>query len=206
MLPVKEIVLYDDCKLTKDVYGSGEYNVFAYTYAYNFSKMRDAALEEGENLDRFLSRQILAGMVRRPVRDKLMFFYTPWPDPEYVIISVSSRSMKAKCQWLLHLIDYCSYGEEYLRATGKPFMYWDGKELHRIYEAPPKVSARSKYICDLGSSYGLTVSKAPAAQYREIARNRTENWEYSAVPAEEEEQIAIEGKQQVLHHSFYMLL
>lgn len=206
MLPVMELGLLMDCKIRKDVFGSGEDNVLAYTYAYNFEKIRDAAQREGENLDTFLSRKILAGMHRHPVQDKLVFFYATSSEPEYVLISVSSYAMKAKCQWLLKLIDYCSFGEEFLRPNAQPFMHWDGQQLRRIYPLPPEHNPRGKYICDLGSYYGLTVGKVPAARYREIAKDKSENWDYSAIPKDEQERVETEGKEMMLRHSFYTLL
>lgn len=206
MLPVMELRLLMDCKIRKDIFGSGEDNVLAYTYAYNFEKIRDAAQREGENLDTFLSRKILAGMRRHPVQDKLVFFFATSSEPEYVLISVSSYAMKAKCQWLLKLIDYCSFGEEFLRGNAQPFMHWDGQQLRRIYPLPPEYNPRAKYICDLGSYYGLTVGKVPAARYREIAKEKSENWDYSAIPGEEQECMEIDGKEMTLHHCFYTLL
>ncbi len=206
MLPVMELGLWADCKVRKDVFGSGENNVLAYTYAYDFEKIRDAVLRAGENLDTFLSRRILAGMSQNPVKENLLFFYAVSPDPQYVLISVSSYSMKAKCQWLLKLIDYCAFGEEFLRGNAQPFMYWDGKQLSRIYALPPKFSQHAKYICDLGSCMGLTVGKVPVARYREIAKDKTENWDYSVIPEDEQERIEVDGKECVLHHRFYTLL
>jgi len=206
MLPVMGLGLLMDCKISKDVFGSGEDNVRAYTYAYNFEKIREAAQQAGENLDTFLSRKILAGMNRHMVKDKLVFFYATSPEPEYVLISVSSYVMKAKCQWLLKVIDHCSFGEEYLRGNAQPFMHWDGEQLWRIYPLPPEYNPRTKYICDLGSYFGLTVGKVAAARYREIAKEKSENWDYSAIPEEEQEHMEIEGKEMTLRHSFYTLL
>lgn len=206
MLPVMEIGLFMDCKISKDVFGSGENNVRAYTYAYNFREICEAAHAEGENLDTFLSRKILAGMNKHAVKDNLVFFYATSQEPEYVLVSVSSYAMKAKCQWLLKLIDYCSFGEEFLRPNAQPFMHWDGKQLRRIYPLPLEHNPRAKYICDLGSYYGLTVGKVAAARYREITKEKPENWDYSAIPNDEQERVEMDGKELMLRHSFYRLL
>lgn len=202
-LPLINLNLKEICHHSSN-FLSGQAGIIGYTYAYDFAGLSKAAIEKGENLDGYLSKAILRGMSDHPVKSKLLFFYAPLVN--LIFLSVTSSGSKARCDFLHDVKGYAEYGQEFVRDEAKPFMLWDGGNLHRLYQLPQEYDRDGFYISDLCSGFGLSVEETNEETYRLIAADRAGSYEYSVVPMQHEEIINYNNRKHLLLHSFYRLV
>jgi hypothetical protein len=202
-LPLIDLNLKELCHHSSD-FLSGRKGIVGYTYAYDFARLSEAAVEKGENLDGYLSKAILRGMSDHPVKGKLLFFYAPLA--HLIFLSVASHSLKARCDFLHEVRGYSEYGQEFVRDEAKPFMLWDGGNLHRLYQLPKDYNPEGFYISDLCSGFGITIEETSEETYQRTATDRAGSYESSAVPTQHEEIVNHNGRKHLLLHSFYRLV
>lgn len=204
MLPVIKISTKDIFVAVEDFMEPGKINISVQTFAYDFTEFKKGLESKNENADRLMSKTILVGMMQKQFKSKIMFFYSPYS--EYTFISAALLKLNSNLNWLRNIPGYSEYGQENLKPNARPFLYWDGDNLHRIYYIPDYEPSTS-YINDFGSLYGLLSSDTDPDTYNRVKLNKAnKTWDYSIVPDEHEEIITVKNKKLVLLHSRYELI
>jgi hypothetical protein len=175
--------------------------IVGFTFSFYFSEVRGAAERAGQNLDTFLSRRFLRGLHDKPVKGKALFWYAP--HNEFIFLSVTGQGMDDEQGWVSNIPGVCDWGREPLRDNARPYMYWDGKRLRRIYKLPGARRKGARYVSDLGALTGLCVMKVDKEEHRRLRGDVVEHWDYCVLPEDEEESVTEGGKNLVLSHAFW---
>jgi hypothetical protein len=179
----------------------------AYTgqsFAYRDEDLRGRADTTKQNLDQLLSRELVYGFTRHPVKRKSLL----WLGRRYgcVIITVCDGRGQVNPGWLCKITGYFESGNDYVGTIDRPYAYWDGGNLHRIY---PEASIRSgprAHVCDFGNAFGWTAGETDSDDIGEVEETLTANpdaWEYSIVPESHEEVVTVNNARCLLLHSRY---
>jgi len=203
LLPLIKINLTECCQITEDIVILGKHNIAVQTYAFNFDEFLEGLKKNNENADVHLSKTILQGLMQKPLKSKILFFFSP--NSQFNFISAALLKLQSNLHWLSNIYGYVESAQEYLKPNARPFMYWDGNNLHRIYDIT-NYDPSSNYINDFGSIYGLASSETEEEMYKHIKANTdNQSWDYSIVPKEHEEIVTIKEKKFVLLHNRYEL-
>ena len=120
-------------------------------------------------------------------------------------------------EWAREIPGYFESGRDSIDDGARPFAYWSGQNLHRLYPAesllpfpaedgsPVEVTDDMEFVSDLGSGFGWTVAQADPAIAKGIRASGEENWEYSLVPHHAEEIVQVGELRCVLLHSRYTI-
>lgn len=204
MLPLIKINTKSIFTEVEDFMHPGNMNIVVQTFAYDLTNLIKGLRNKNTNVDRLFSETILAGVMQKQFKSKVMFFYSP--HSKFTFISAALLKLNSNLNWLCNIQGYSEYGQEYLKPNAKPFMYWDGDNLHRIYYLPD-YNPSEYYVNDFGSLFGLLSSDTNQDSYNRIKRNEANNtWDYSIVPDEHEEILTVKNKKFVLLHSRYELI
>lgn len=212
MLPTLRLDLGKLCDFAPDINRMGEPRIVGYSYAYQLDRIREAALAGDNNLDAYLSGAILRGLNEHPVRSELLFWYSPYHLArrgdlggfvDFVMLTVCCKTREVKCSWLHALPGLFDSGRDFVPDNAQPFLYWNGKNLCRIYRLQADWDANSLFLCDLGSFVGLAVEATDEANYRRIEDNKIVYWDRSVVPSQAQEVLTVAGKRAVLLHAFW---
>ena len=185
-------------------------------YAYRIDPLQKAVAQAGENLDTFLTGHIARGIHSKPFKKKALFWF--WGVPGMVFLAVTKAGPKASCDWMRKIPGFYDVGEGHVQLAASPFMYWDGKTIHRVYAQPASTAldeaeefeeeestGNDFYIVDFGSASRLYSTKTTEESYLEIKNDMREHWEYSAVPQDSEQILPLGGTSLVIKHAFYEL-
>lgn len=188
------------CRVNSD-FLSGRRGVVGRSYLYNLDTLRETASELNENVDRFITMRLASGLDSKPVRSRLMFWYAPGNN--LVWLTACDKALKVGCYWMGNIPGYIDSGDEFVRDSARPYAYWNGRNLYRIYEFPEYFDASAFYASDLCNLFGLNVGTCEEWMYRLIRDERTEKWDYSVVPQSSEEIVDCDGKKLVVLHAFW---
>ncbi len=203
MLPLIKINPNNILHVVENFLSPDNINIVGQTFAYRFNDLLSRLKEKNENMDRYFSTRILEGMSKKPLKSEMLFFYSPHGD--FSFISAALLKLNINLNWMSKFAGYYESGQDYLKQNSQPFMYWDGNNLHRIYNIPD-YDPSFKYINDFGSLYGISTSEAEDFYYnRTLLNEDSETWDYSIVPDESEEIVTINGNKYVLLHSRYVM-
>lgn len=180
---------------------SGRRGFVGRSYLYHLDQLRDAAIDAGENVDRFITKHLAAGMAAKPVKSKLLFWFAPGNN--LVWLSACDRALKVGCFWMRDLPGYWESGQEFVRDNARPYAYWNGSNLYRIYELPEYFDEHAFYASDLGNAFGIGLSECDEDMYSYIRDERQEKWDYSVVPQEGEEITDVDGRKLVVLHAYW---
>lgn len=197
------------------------------TFSYRYEEMKKAALASNENLDEFLTRHIAGGMLKKQLKRKYFFWHAS--QSELIFITACDRYLKAGFGWLRDIPGYYDSGQDYVRSNATPFLYWEGGRLIRTYPAPQvdtrddfddsfdpddfdglqeldeEISDEQFYVNDFGTVSGIALLPADIEDYRRIAEDKEEYFDYSVVPTIEQTAFKINGKDFTLHHAHFQL-
>ncbi len=202
MLQLIEINYQKVCQIVQDYASPGYFRTVVQSFVCDFEELSKGISINRENEDRVFTKIILSGIVKKQPKSNILFFYTPFS--KILKISVATRKLNTDFMWLREIPGYCEYGQDYLNEIAKPFLYWDGKNLIRIYHIPD-YNPDNHYINDFGSLYGLMSFETNEENYNDIKENRDKiHYDYSVVPKDPEEIITHKDKKYVLLHSRYI--
>lgn len=214
-LPTVELNLDQLCSLGTPWHVSNS-SIVGQVYAYRIDPLQKAVMEAGENLDVFLTARIAKGIHSRPFKKKALFWF--WGVPGMIFLAVTKAGPKANFDWLRNIPGFYDFGEGNIRLDASPFVYWDGKIIHRVYAQPTSTGlddmeefeeeespGNDFYIVDFGSASKLYTARTTEETYLEIKEDMQEHWEYSAVPQKSEQHLALDGTSVVIRHAFYAL-
>lgn len=203
MLQVIDIKITEICKTAIDFMAGGQEKIVVESFAYHTNEIIGDVKEDKINIDQYFSRLILYGLSASKLKTNILFFYVPLGD--VTLICAADNKHNIDHYYLSKTNEYFESGQEYLHSNARPFIYWDGKNVTRIYALPDEYSDEKYYFNDFGSLYGLFTSESDEEYYYELKSNPGEFWDYSIVPKEQEEIITYKNKKLVLSHSFYRL-
>jgi ADP-ribose pyrophosphatase YjhB (NUDIX family) len=212
-LPIIELDLDQLCMVTL-VWKSYACSITGQSFSYSVEPLKDAVLSAGENLDGFLTRRIAMGMKQKPTKRKVLFWYAV--SAEDVLLTVTDIGFKTKCGWLKEIPGCYQSGKSPIQKTASPFIYWDGKSLHRVHPIPEMAepddafgegpSGQNRFlVLDMGGVLGVVVTRTNEQSYMEIKNNRAAHWDYSVVPESGEETFSDAGKDYTVRHAFFKL-
>jgi hypothetical protein len=193
-----------------------EWACTGYSVAYLIERIRGYSAPLAENIDEYLSHKLLDGFTRHPVkRTVLVWFGLVY---ESAVLTFSYKRDDYTPTWSCDIPGYFESGRDVVTPNARPYAYWDGNNLHRLYLAqslvPPKreddcgdeaPTADSEFACDFGPLYGWTIGSVDPGITQAMRRGDPEFWEYSLVPSEAEQIVRIGEKRAILLHSRYTI-
>jgi hypothetical protein len=201
LLPTLNLDLSKVCQSRADLFAGGKTSFIGRTRCYHLDQLRDAASKSNENVDRFITKHLAAGMATKPVKSELLFWFAPGND--LIWLTPCDKALRVGCWWMNEIPGYWESGTESVRDNAKPFSYWDGKNLSRIYSLPDRFHEGALYLNDLGTLFGLAVEECDEEMYCAVRDERMERWDYSVVPSESQEIVELEGKKLIVLHAFW---
>ncbi len=171
-------------------------------YWFTWNEVLDAAREEAMNIDRFLTCRLSLFLTKKKPKSNILIFYTPTQDR--FVVTVCSRR-RVNFLDVLHstagMPGYMEYGQDYVPVTARPFLYYGGMEIFRVYDVDnPKPGAF--YVSDFGNLFGLTTFTVSKDDYVRIKTDVQSHVEYSVVPQLPTEEVKHLGVSVLLQHAF----
>lgn len=194
---------------------TGEGACSGHDVALRMEELRSQSEDLKLNLDRFLSDHLVRGFSLNYVKRPILIWFSIRFD--CVILSFSDKLDRYCPEWAVGIPGYFEGGRGVVEANARPYAYWNGQNLHRLYPAEsfvPRpdedgepVAARDdmEFVCDFGSLFGWMVGEADSDTAERIKAGGEESWDYSVVPHEPEEIVRIGDMRCVLLHSRYTL-
>jgi hypothetical protein len=215
MLPLLELKLTATASPFKD-FATGELAYAGYAVAYLMECLRECSAPLAENLDEYLSHKLLDGFTRHPVkRTVLIWFGLVY---ESAVLTFSAKRDDYCPTWSYEMPGYFESGRDVVTPNARPYAYWDGNNLHRLYQAQSLVLPKHdddwgdeaqttdpEFACDFGPLFGWTIGPVDPGIAKAMRRGDPEFWEYSIVPREAEQIVKIGEKRAVLLHSRYTI-
>ena len=214
MLPLIELKLTALAAPFNDPF-TGNWVCNGHAVALRMDRLRSESEARGLNLDGLLSHQLARGFslnyVKRPI---LVWFGLRF---DCAILTFSDKLDRYYPEWAREIPGYFESGRDSIDDSARPFAYWSGQNLHRLYPAesllpfpaedgsPVEVTDDMEFVSDLGSGFGWTVGQADPAIAKGIRAGGEENWEYSLVPHHAEEIVKVGELRCVLLHSRYTI-
>ena len=215
MLPLIELKLTALASPFNDPF-TGGWACNGHDVALRMDELRAQSEEQHLNLDHFLSQQLARGFglnyVKRPI---LVWFSLRF---DCAILTFSDKLDRYYPEWAREIPGYFESGREAIGGNARPYAYWSGQNVHRLYPAesmiprpdedgaPVAATEDMEFVCDFGSVFGWIVGQADPVIAEGIRAGGENNWEYSLVPHEPEEIVRIGGLRCVLLHSRFSLI
>lgn len=184
-------------------FGRGRYSFLGHAFAYYFNEVVKSAQKQRKSLDRVLTELVLAGITAHPVKSKLLFWFSA--TNELLFLTVSDVRHKLHPMWMCALAGYMECGSDYVHPNARPFLYWDGGNLTRVYPPPGEREPGQTYLCDLGALMGYNVGWGDEGAVERTRMADPEFTVYSIVPEQPEEVVTVGKRKCVLSHAFYAL-
>ncbi len=201
MLPILQLRIPELCRIETDLLRGGQKIIVGQTTCYHFDELTAAAASANENIDRFLTKAIVAGLAGKPVKSRLLFWYAP--GNEHLFLSFTDKRLQVYFPWMHEIPGYFEQGREPLHDNAAPILYYDGKNTHRIYELPKDFEDEKLYLSDFCGLGGIYLGETDEEMYEYVNANPVEKYDYSIVPRESEEILTVKGKKHVLLHAFW---
>jgi len=201
MLPKIEIQISKICKLGFNL-RTGERGPIGDSYWFEWDAVLDAVKKQKLNLDTFLTLRLAHSLANKKPKSNILVFYAPTND-RFALTVCSRRSVS-----LLDVLDstagmpgYLEYGQGHVQPVARPFLFYNGKEIYRVYEVEDP-EPDEYYVCDFGNAFGLTTSPAEKEEYEDILSDSESDPVYSAVPREPTTEVDYLGTPIKYHHAF----
>ncbi|HLF83828.1 MAG TPA: hypothetical protein VI837_06620 [Blastocatellia bacterium] len=191
MLPTLNLDLSKICQSRIDLFAGGKTSFIGRTRCYHLDQLRDAARQSNENLDRFITKHLAAGMGTKPVKSELLFWFAAGND--LIWLTPCDKALRVGCWWMNEIPGYWESGTEGVRDNAKPYAYWDGNNLYRIYALPESFHEDALYLNDLGTLFGLAVEECDEETHCSFRDEPMERWDYSVVPTESQEIVEVQA-------------
>jgi hypothetical protein len=194
---------------------TGEWVCNGHDVALKMDRLRVGSEALELNVDQFLSHQLVRGFTLNYVKRPILIWFGLRFD--CVILTFSDRLDRYYPEWAHEIPGYFESGREAIGGNSRPYAYWSGQNLHRLYPAESlvpspdedgnPVAAREdmEFVCDFGSLIGWMVSEADPDTAARIRSGGDESWEYSVVPHVPEEIVRIGDLRCVLLHSRFTM-
>lgn len=182
-------------------FSEGRRAFIGHSFAYYLDKLLGVARQQRKSLDRILTETVLDGMAAHPRKTQALFWFCGTND--LVILTVCDLRQKLRPMWMRNAPGYMECGSDYVHLTAKPFLYWDGNNLTRVYPMPEPRRTGQTYLCDLGSLMGYYVGVGDEGAVDCVASADPGYAVYSIVPEAAEEIVTIAQRRCVLLHAFY---
>ena len=215
MLPTLNLDLSKICQSRIDLFAGGKTSFIGRTRCYHLDQLRDAARQSNENLDRFITKHLAAGMGTKPVKSELLFWFAKYARPhegrnpakpvksellfwfaagnDLIWLTPCDKALRVGCWWMNEIPGYWESGTEGVRDNAKPYAYWDGNNLYRIYALPESFHEDALYLNDLGTLFGLAVEECDEETHCSFRDEPMERWDYSVVPTESQEIVEVQA-------------
>jgi serine/threonine-protein kinase HipA len=179
---------------------NSQHRILGQTYMYGSDALLSAAKRNSETLDQFLTRRIASGLHASPLKGKAMILYALARDSTFLTVSGPHNAL---CSWLSKLPGLQESGREWAPDNATPFVYWNGKDIYRVYQPPIDDDLTGDYyVTDLGKWNPPYVFRTDAANYRSIAERVNREPNYSAIPQTSQQLVELNGHQVPVHHAF----
>jgi hypothetical protein len=194
---------------------TGEWACNGHAVALRMERLREQSEALNLNLDRFLSHQLARGFslnhVKRPI---LVWFGVRFG---CTILTFSDKLDRYYPDWAHEIPSYFEEGREAISDIFRPYAYWSGLNLHRIYPAdsmlpfvdedgnPRETDDGMEYVCDFGAATGWLLGPSYPDIADHIRAGGEDTWEYSIVPRVPQEILQVGDLRCVLLHSRYNL-
>ncbi len=215
----------------RDAYGSPA--VFGHSFAYEVDQLRVESRKMRFALDRYLRYHLAQGFTLHPAKQPVLVWLglrVPC-----AVLGFTCRRGMYRPGWAAEIPGFFEEGDEELGAWFRPYAYWNGTNLYRLYpdaafdpafdnadsdaaekawrdpsgevtEASVEAQEPQPFLCDLAPMAGWLVSRGdPQAVCDLRAGRHPDSWWYAFVPEEEEEIVRMDGFRCVLLHARYTL-
>lgn len=214
MLPIIDLKLTALAAPFNDPF-TGNWVCNGHAVALHMDRLRVESEARGLNLDGLLSHQLARGFSLNYVKRPILVWFGLRFDCQ--ILTFSDKLDRYYPDWAREIPGYFESGRDSIDDGARPFAYWSGQNLHRLYPAeslipfpaedgsPVEVTDDMEFVSDLGSGFGWTVGQADPAIAKGIRAGGEDNWEYSLVPRQAEEIVQVGELRCVLLHYRYTL-
>lgn len=172
------------------------------SFLFSYESVLGEAEQAGTNFDMFLTSRLAKFLSKKKPKTNLLIFYAPVNGYFYLTIC-SSKSVDF-CG-ILHssagMPGYIESGQDYVPENAKPFLYYAGFQVFRVYDVE-NLQSSAYYVSDFGNLFGLTTSIADEENYKDIANNPMEYLEYCAVPTEPTTRFIGDNSEILINHAF----
>lgn len=204
MLPVFNVQISDVSQVGLNLHIGGKSPIGS-AFWFSWAPVLTAAEKERTNLDMFLTRKLAEFLNDKKAKATLLIFYTPVDDR--FVLTICSRKSPDFLK-VLHstagMPGYLEYGQDYVPSTAKPFLYYAGLQIFRVYQVE-NPQADAFYVSDFGNLFGLITSVADEESYTDIKNNPTDYLDYCAVPTDPTTQLTTGDSNITIHHAFINL-
>ena len=201
MLPVFNIEISDVSPIGFNPH-TGNNSPFGSSFLFAWKPVFNAAEQAGTNIDTFLTRRLAKFLKKKKIKTSLLIFFAPLDD--YFVLTICSKK-SADFFGVLHssagMPGYIEYGQEHIRANAKPFLYYAGLQIFRVYEVE-NPQPDNFYASDFGNQFGLTTSIVDEESHKDIMNNPTEYLDHCAVSTEPTTRFIDGGSEIVIQHAF----
>jgi hypothetical protein len=171
-------------------------------YSFNLAPIQKHLADSGENLDRLLSKHILYGISREPIKSRVIFWYAVTTG--MIVIFGCEKQLRAQFNWLRDIPGHYDSGQDYVPTVAKPFIFWDGKNLFRIYEHPLVVEDDVTYVCDFGDLSGLKLVAVRNENWEIFAKHELSSIYFSKLPEVSDQLVDIGDARYLIRHSWFI--
>ena len=118
MLPTLNLDLSKICQSRIDLFAGGKTSFIGRTRCYHLDQLRDAARQSNENLDRFITKHLAAGMGTKPVKSELLFWFAAGND--LIWLTPCDKALRVGCWWMNEIPGYWESGREFETMRHSP--------------------------------------------------------------------------------------
>jgi hypothetical protein len=158
------------------------------THTYNRERLAAAAAEQGLAVDDFIAWHAAGGLrPNRPGSPVLIFYGLT---SEHVQLTVCGPWVGAA---LTRVPGRMESGRGRALPNAQPLLYWDGRQLRRVY-APPAAAPAGALVDDLGTVVGRAVGPADEEAARRLAAGEAPDPWRPPVPDTPEREVVVGGE------------
>lgn len=204
MLPLFNVQISDIAEVGFNPHIGSKYPIGS-AFWFSWDAVLTTAEKEGTNFDIFLTRKLAKFLNDKKTKTTLLVFYTSVDDRfALTICSRKSPDFLNVLHSTAGMPGYLECGQDYVSSTAKPFLYYAGLQIFRVYQVE-KPQEDVFYVSDFGDLFGLITSVADEESYTDIRDNPTEYLDYCAVPTDPTTRLTVGNDNIIIHHAFINL-
>lgn len=202
MLPTLEIELDRSCRLVREVF-TDQIQFPGQTYAFHYNPAIESAQIQSKSLDRLITEVVLDGMTENPIKSQVIFWYSAIRDMLFLTSCELHRRFDPV--WLRRIAGYMESGSDFVPENARPYLYWNGDNLTRVYPPCDDWESGQTYLCDLGSLPRYSIGPGVDFAVDAVRATNPDYTAYSIVPEEPQQIITVGNRKCVLMYAFYRL-